>query len=94
MTYAEFAALREVQQEPVRRWAIEMAAFHNANFKTDDVPWIAADFMSKGDREARRAQMLRDKRDLMRVNSKLAVMKPGERPSGLPDFWPKPRKRA
>jgi hypothetical protein len=71
MTPREFFALKRV-------WAAKEASFHNAHFKSDEVPFIADDFVNPQSRIERRAKALRDKSDVLLERQRMDMMKPDE----------------
>ena len=100
ITPREYYAMSDVQQSATRRWAVDTAAYHNANFVTDGVPWTAEDFMSGGNRAERQQEKQRSDVQtnmLTRQLNQVKKRKPGEPiPDGLPiwardDFMPQPK---
>ena len=95
LTDEEYEALKEVHDNSVRRWAIQMSAYYNVHFlerRKDgtpiDPPWEPADFMG-GDRAGkvrRGRQTAADKMLVKRLNQQLMMMRPGVEPEGLPEW--------
>lgn len=85
LTPREFIALKRI-------WAEDRAVFANAHFvrKEGDPPFTADDFLFAGVRDARRAEAMRDRMEIGRMNAQLSMMRPGEY-DGLPE-WAKPEK--
>ncbi len=80
MTPREFLALKRV-------WATREAAFHNAHFRpADDTPFLPEDFITPEARIERKAQMLREKADVMIERQKIDMMTTGER-GGVPESF-------
>ena len=99
LTPREYYALRDVQQTATRHWAISQAAFCNAHFVTDDVPFTADDFLGMSDRQAKLRDRMEGSLRAQSLNRQLAMMKPTRagdpEPPGLPvwarrDFGKKP----
>lgn len=87
MTAAEINALTEIQQAPVKRWAIDLAAFYNGHFVTEGVPWVADDFLGRGNRAQRMMQRQRDNLDMAREQMRMARIVPGAPPpAGTPEW--------
>jgi hypothetical protein len=76
MTPREFFMLKRV-------WAMKEASFHNAHFRSDDVPFTADDFMDSHSRVERKAKALRDKADVLMERQRMDMMKP-ESGDGVP----------
>ena len=103
LTPREYYALLDVQQANTKLWAISQAAFFNAHFVTDGVPWNADDFLGAGSRDKRMAEKAESDRVVGRlVNNmkrKVRQTKPGDpEPADLPvwarrDFMPQPESR-
>lgn len=86
LTEEEYDALREVQEEPARRWAIEMATLHNAHFDTQGAAWMADDFLGRGDRAQRLRGAARNRAELLAKQMQLKKMRPGEEYDDIPDW--------
>ncbi len=72
MTPREFFALKRV-------WAQKEASFHNAHFRSsDDVAFIAEDFINPEARTERKAKALRDKADVLMERQRIDMMKPDD----------------
>ena len=80
MTPREYIALKTV-------WATREAAFHNAHFRpADDVPFLPDDFIHPHRRVERKAQMMREKADVMLERSRLEMMGRGNG-DGVPEMF-------
>lgn len=87
LTWREWDALREVYEAPIERWSIERAQFANAHFVgQNDEPFVPADFRGRGDRAARAMKRIQERAEVERLNRRLQMMKPGERPANLPEW--------
>jgi hypothetical protein len=88
LTAAEFWALKEVQEAPVKRWAMQQAAFHNAHNlgEASMAPWIAGDFLGTGNREARIHRARVDAAALIQEKLRLRQMRAGERYADIPEW--------
>lgn len=66
LTPREYSACVDVyKQQHLQRWALERSMFANAHFRgKDDPAWEPGDFIGESTREDRRAQIIRDQRDL------------------------------
>ena len=80
MTPREYFALKYV-------WGAKEAQFHNAHFKTDDLPFIAEDFISPESRVIRKAKLMREKSDVMIERQRLDLMKKGSEANGVPEAF-------
>ena len=89
LTPREYAELRKVWQSgrdhSARLVAVIQATLHNAHWPSE-IPFQAEDFTGTGDRAARVKQAAKEKYELMRVNQRLARMKPNEKTPGLPEW--------
>lgn len=88
LTPWEFECLRDVYDEPRKRWAISQADLRNINnYATDGAPWLPEDFLHEGNRAARVRQAKLDNAALIAEKLRLRKMKPGDPPAAnIPDW--------
>lgn len=61
--------------------------FANAHFRgKDDAAFIPEDFMGKSDRQERQRELQQSMIAAQRANASLMMMKPGDKPEGLPSW--------
>ena len=75
-TPREYYALRDIQQAPVERWAIQQALTVNMQLASGVEPFTAADFMGTGNREQRVAARQRGEVEVMKENRKISAIRP------------------
>lgn len=79
----------------MERWAQERADFRNAHHMyQNSTPWLADDFLGRGNYRARVRQSAKDKLDVVYENARLAQMKPGGVPDDVPDAFLDPQQLA
>ena len=82
----EYQSLVEVYERPIKRWAVEMSMFANANFRgKDDAAWEAGDFLGTSNYKERQTKRTIDNAKVVLINRKLAAMKPGDE-EDVPDW--------